>query len=148
MWVTAYCDASFARVGRERHGGWAVWLRSSAGRLTRQGVCPPWVRDSVAAELAAIFAAVHLSVVTWRGVAGVLVCSDCQPALDLAAFQRTATAGGSRRLQERLRALTITHEVAIHMRWVKGHRRPSAGTSAFLNDWCDRSAKASRRAKR
>jgi len=146
MWVTAYCDASF---GRDRAGGWAVWLRSSAGRLTRQGPCPPWVKDSVSAELAAIFAAVHLSVATWSaGVQGVLVCSDCQPALELAAVQRIASAGAARRLEERLRSLTDKHGLSLRTRWVKGHRPASAGTAAYLNDWCDRSARAARRAKR
>jgi hypothetical protein len=136
MWVTAYCDASF---DRRRGGAWAAWLRCDVGRLTQHGRCPVYVKDSVSAELAAIYAAAYLAATTWT-VRGILVCSDCRPALELAATVRPGR-GASRRLQERLREVLDRKSIALETRWVAGHRPRAAGTSAFLNDWCDREAK-------
>ena len=144
MWVTAYCDASWSR--RQR-GAWAVWLRSNAGRFVRHGLCPAYVTDSTAAELAAVFAAIHMSVSAWGDrVTGVLVCSDCQSALELADVGRPLARNKAlRRLQERIRALVESTSIALRSRWVKGHQPSSAGTAAFLNNWCDRSARQARR---
>lgn len=145
MWVTAYCDASWSRRGQ---GGWAVWVRSGGGRLVRSGACPPYVNDSVSAEMAAVFAALYLAVKTWGPrVKGVLVCSDCQPALihtapDYPLAQRRSI----RRMQQRIRALILEHGIAVRTRWVQGHRKPTEGTPAYLNHWCDRSARRARRA--
>lgn len=141
MWVTAYCDASF---DRSRGGAWAAWLRCDAGRLVRRGRGPAYVTDSVSAELAAIDAAAYLAVTTWT-VRGILVLNDCQAALELAARVRPGR-GASGRLQARLREVLGSKGVVLKTRWVPGHRPRSAGTSAFLNDWCDREAKRARRA--
>jgi len=144
MWVTAYCDASWSR--RQR-GAWAVWLRSNAGRLARHGACPGYVIDSVSAELAAVFAAIHLSVAAWGDrVKGVLVCSDCQTALELTDVDRPLSRNKAiRRLQQRIRALVKASTLALRRRWVRGHRPSSMGTTAFLNNWCDRAARRARR---
>ena len=48
-------------------------------------------------------------------------------------------------VQERLRARVEARWLGLRTRWVAGHRPASAGTSAFLNDWCDRSARRSSR---
>lgn len=146
VWVTAYVDASFSRA---HGGGWAVWLRCALGRLVRRGPCPPYVRDSTAAELAAIFAAVHLAATRWPGrVRGVLVRGDCQGALALADPQAALTRNaGLRTLQQKLRATTAQHAITLECRWVRGHQAPSGGTSAFLNDACDRLARRARKAR-
>src|SRR5688572_30666413 len=104
MWVTCYTDASWAK---KSGGGWAVWLRSSEGRVVRQGPCPPYVKDSLEAELSAIYAGVFLAVRTWgSSVAGVLVCSDCQSALELLESGRLPKhKPGAQRLLQRVRAL-------------------------------------------
>ena len=73
-WVTAYTDASF-RAGK---GGWAIWLRSSAGRVVRRGECPLSICDSTEAELYAVLQAVKIAVEVWPTTCGVLINSDCK----------------------------------------------------------------------
>jgi ribonuclease HI len=144
VWVTGYTDASFQR---KTGGAWAVWLRSDEGRIVRSGTCPPYVRDSQAAELAAIYASVYLATKTWPATRGVLICSDCQGAL--AAAEVTAALASDRairRLQQRLRDVIAAARVDLRLRWVKGHRPKSADTRAWLNHQVDRLAGKARRA--
>lgn len=146
MWITSYMDASF---DRKTGGAWAVWLRSGAGRAVRRGICPAYVRDSNAAELSAIYAGVYLACSIWPSTTGVLVCSDCQSAL--AAAQPSASLSldpAVRRLQQRLRELANTERLELRFKWVKGHQRASASTSAWLNNQVDRLAGRTRRAAR
>jgi ribonuclease HI len=140
MWVTCYTDASYSRRGG---GTWAAWLRGPDSRLVRRGQCPRWIRDSVGAELAAIFAGVYLAV-TRFGATGVFVRSDCQGALDLAKPDaQRARRPEHAKLQGRLRELSRARTIALDLRWTPGHR---TGTSAaFLNGACDRLARALRR---
>lgn len=145
-WATCYTDASLSPKG----SAWAFWLRFQEGRLVRSGACPKYVRDSNAAELAAIFAAVHVATTTWPGrLAGILVCSDCRFALgvlDGTMPVRKRYGPAVARLVDRTRATLVQHEVSLRTRWVPGHRDPATGTAAFLNDVCDRLA--TRRRKR
>ena len=147
MRVTCYTDASWS----ERDGGaWAVWIRSDAGRIVRQGLCPPWVRDSTLAELSAIYAALYLSVRAWGGaVREVLVVSDSRDALRFAAEDTPPARGQrARALQRKIRELAEAHGVVLLGRWVKAHQRGTADTAAYLNNECDRLAKRRRRAGR
>lgn len=140
MWVTCYTDASFRpRFG----GGWAVWLRCSEGRIVQNGVCPPYVKDANAAELAAIFAGVFLARREWPATTGVLVCSDSIAALQCCALDAPLRKNPAlRRLQERLRH--IVTGVELRTKWVKGHLPVSTGTQAWLNNRCDALAKQRR----
>jgi ribonuclease HI len=141
MWVTCYTDASF-----DGHtGAWAVWIRSSRGRIVRSGACPPYVKDSNAAELAAIFAGIHLALREWPGkVRGILICSDSQVALSLASPEASLVTSEKnpsfRRLQLKIRTALADAQVELQTRWVKGHRSPKSGTTAYLNHQCDRFA--------
>lgn len=141
-WATCYVDASYSRkIG----ACWSAWLRSSEGRIIRSGACPSWIRDSVGAELAAIYAGVFLAVAR-LGARGVLVRSDCRPALGLAAPDaRRARRREHARLQARLRALVAEHDVDLDLQWTPAHRPRREGTRAILNAACDRLA--SRHAK-
>jgi ribonuclease HI len=143
MWVTCYTDASYSPG---RGGAWAAWLRSERGRVVRHGRCPAYVKDSNAAELAAIYAGVFLAVRTWGSeVGGVLVCSDSQGALSLASREHPLSRkAANRRLQERLRHLAIERDLALDLRWVRGHQPLRSSTGAYLNGWCDRLARKAR----
>lgn len=146
MWVTSYTDASFER---KAGGAWAVWLRSDAGRAVHRGACPPYVRDSNAAELSAIYASVYLACRIWPSTTGVLICSDCQSAL--AAAEPSAPlswASAIRRLQQRLREVVNTEHLELRFKWVKGHQSANTSTSAWLNNQVDHLAGSTRRAAR
>lgn len=144
MWVTCYTDASYSEAAG---GAWAVWLRSDLGRIVRAGRCPPYVRDSCAAELAAIFAGVHLALRAWAPhVRGIFVRSDSLTALanadPTAPLRRPAA---TRRLQDKLRKLLGEHAVVLSCRHARGHRPSNESTAAFLNGRCDALARATRR---
>ena len=146
VWVTSYSDASFHR---KSGGAWAVWLRSGAGRAVHRGTCPVYVRDCNAAELSAIYAGVYLACRNWPATTGVLICSDSQGALaatdpSVSLFLNPAM----RRLQQRLCEVASTKRLQLHFKWVKGHRRVNASTSAWLNNQVDRIAGSTRRAAR
>ena len=121
-----------------------MWLRACTGRLVRAGACPTYVRTSVEAELAAIHAGVWLAATRFGDeVCGVSVRSDCQGALALAEPDAPlARRKSTRRLQELIRETVEAHGVELDLRWVRGHQRAAAGTSAWLNNRCDKLAKA------
>jgi ribonuclease HI len=107
------------------------------------------VKQSSEAELAAIFAGVHLAIEAWKPeLRGVFVRSDALDVVHLLHGKSRIRSPAMRRLHARLSELTEQHGVAISARWVKGHRNPKSGTSAFLNAACDRLAGQLRRAKR
>ncbi|MCU0691584.1 MAG: hypothetical protein MUF54_09295 [Polyangiaceae bacterium] len=144
MFVTCYTDASYSPAAG---GSWAVWLRSDQGRLVRSGPCPDWIGDSVAAELAAIFAGIYLAVRTWGPtVKTVLVRSDCQAALGLAdCTAQLSRRPPLRRLQERTRAAVARGGICLMLRWVPGHQSARSSTWSWLNVRCDRLAKEARK---
>jgi len=141
FWVTCYTDASF----RPKGAGWAVWLRSLAGRVLRRGPCPPYVKNSLDAELSAIFAGVYVAWRTWGGaVRGVVIRTDCQSAIDLlsgvtisARFRRRWP--GTIKLCTKIRAFADEHDIELDLRWVKGHQKGNT-VQAYLNKECDRLA--------
>ena len=108
-----------------------------------------YVRDCNAAELSAIYAGVYLACRIWPATTGVLICSDSQSAL--AAADPTASLSlnpAMHRLQQRLREVTSNKRLQLHFKWVKGHQRVNASTSAWLNNQVDRLAGSTRRAAR
>jgi ribonuclease HI len=145
VWVTCYTDASFS----PRQGGaWAAWLRCERGRVVRSGRCPDYVSEATGAELAAIFAGVHLSLATWGAhVRGISVRSDSKAAIQMASPNaRLARREDYLRLQIKLRELIAAHDLELDGRWVRGHQPLEHGTLAYLNDQCDKLAKRARRA--
>jgi ribonuclease HI len=147
VWVTLYTDASYSP---HKGGAWAVWLRSTRGRIVRSGRCPNYVRNSNDAEFAAIYAGIYLAICAWgREVTGVLVRSDSEGALALArSAARPARTRRMRGLQTKLRRLVEPSQVELELRWVKGHQPKSASTAAWLNGYCDRLARKRRRETR
>lgn len=145
VWVTCYTDASF----RPKYGaGWAVWLRSDAGRIVRSGPCPSYVSNASHAEMAAIFAGVYLAIRIWGSrVRGIQIRSDSLEALGWAdpesAISKQAPAA---RLQQRLREVLREHGVTVERRWVKGHRG-CVDVAAYLNTQCDKLSKKARKAQ-
>ncbi len=146
MWVTCYTDASYSPMSG---GAWGVWLRSNLGRLKRHGRCPDYVRNSIQAELAAIFAGVHLSLARWgAAVEGILIRSDSQGALVwLEPDRPPARDKALRKLQSKIHEAAGTHGVTLSGRWVKGHQK-TGSLEAFLNNQCDKMARKRRRSPR
>lgn len=146
FWVTCYADASFTRRG----AAWAVWLRSEEGRLVRRGPCPAYVKGSIEAELAAVFAGVYLARKTWgAAVRGVYVRTDCQAIVGMlqspALRPRVARSHpGLARLWEKVRAFAAEHAIELDLRWVRGHQK-GGSTQAWLNRQCDALAGVSRK---
>ncbi len=122
---------------------WAAWLRCDKGRFVRRGRCPDYVKDSTAAELAAIFAGLHLARRQWGAlVTSVVVRSDCTGALALLKpGARRSKRPDVRRLQERIETLARVTGWSLRTRWVKGHQRAKSSTAAYLNNACDRLAR-------
>ena len=133
MLVTLYTDASWSGDV----GGWAVWLRSDHGRVIRHGPVPDYVRSSTSAELAAIFAGLHLAVTTWADTKTVLIRSDCKPALEMSTGDSTPQHRNicARRLVDRIRQVE-RHPIRLIPRWVKAHQTGGA-VEAFINNRVD-----------
>ena len=105
--------------------------------------------DCNAAELSAIYAGVYLACRIWPATTGVLICSDSQGALAAADPSASLSVNPAmRRLQQRLREVTSNKRLQLHFKWVKGHQRVNASTSAWLNNQVDRLAGSTRRAAR
>jgi hypothetical protein len=139
MLATCYVDASFHPT---RGASWGVWIRSDLGRIVRFGRCPEYVRNSTAAELAAVFAAISLAVLHWGDHLGLLhVRSDCQTALALAEGSARTKEPGTRRLQNKISALLQERGIELRCTWVRGHQPPATSTAAYLNDCCDKLAR-------
>lgn len=145
MFVTLYCDASFCRESRV--GGWAAWLRSECGRIVRSGVTPPYCVESYEAEIAAVFAGLHLAVTSWPTTTAVLVRSDCRSALDALAPGRAFRHEGAVKLASMISDLRERHSLRLIPGWVKGHRH-GAAVDVHLNRQVDAKAKAVMRYER
>lgn len=144
MLVTLYCDASW--LPEHNVGGWAVWLRSEQGRVIRSGTTPDYCTMAFEAELAAVFAGIHLARRHWNDTSKVIVCSDCEQALWLMTGRLSPSRYASSRLMSRIRK--ESKEIRLVPKWVKGHR-VTGGTDAYLNRRVDQMArKAARKAAR
>lgn len=135
MLVTLYCDASWN--SSKNVGGWAVWLRSSHGRIVRSGECPDYCDSSTVAELAAIFAGLHIATESWADTSKVLVRSDCTGALS--AIRNKPRVASMVRLHRKISQLKVLSGIAIEDRWVKGHQF-SGEVEAYVNNRVDRLA--------
>lgn len=113
---------------------------AATGRIVRSGPCPDWragtggrrCQRSYEAELAAIFAGIHLATTHWPQTSVIIVRSDCQQALDIITRriipkQRHA---GARRLRDKIAELR--RQVRLVPKWVKGHQSGNR-TDAWLN---------------
>ncbi|WP_437955073.1 RNase H family protein [Sorangium sp. So ce119] len=145
FWVTCYTDASFGPSG----AGWAVWARCVEGRVVRRGACPGYVKSSLEAELAAIFAGLFVACRTWGArIRGVVVRTDCQAAIHLlttdAVRPRTQNRWpGAMRLRAKILALVKERGIGLDLRWVMGHQASNC-VQAYLNRACDKLAAVAR----
>jgi ribonuclease HI len=132
MLSTLYCDASWSH--HRQRGGWAVWLRSNDGRIIEHGRVPDYCTLSYEAELAAIFAGVHLATKKWPTTEAVLIRSDCRQALDLIGEKRPPKAKhpGACRLVSKILEVRDAAKVRLIPRWVKGHQ-DGQKVDAWLN---------------
>lgn len=135
MRVTLYCDASWS--DEHRVGAWAVWLRSGVGRIVRAGHCPAYCDSSTSAELAAIFAGMHIATTKWFDVTRILVRSDCKSALD--AMLTPAAPASMQRLQNRIVTLIGMRGISVDPRWCPGHAG-QGDTAGFVNNQVHRLA--------
>lgn len=141
-WVTVHADASYGPQG----GGWAVWVRTKAGRVVRSGVCPGYIKHSGHAELSAIFAGIHVAVTCFPKCLGVLVRSDCQEALrHLERRTEKSRDPAVQRLRDKVVEALGTRWLRI--KWVKGHGRGEK-TDSYVNNTCDRMARKARKSGR
>lgn len=134
--VTLYCDASW--YAEESVGGWAVWVRSTYGRIVRAGVCPDYLTNSYEAEIAAIFAGLHLTTKAWPELKSILVRSDCTGALR--ALENPPRSPGGKRLHSKIVELRQEHGLKLIPAWVRGHQGGSR-RDAWLNRKVDEMAK-------
>jgi ribonuclease HI len=142
VWITLYTDASFHP---KEGGGWACWLRSSLGRVVRQGVCPPEVRDNNLAEMHAIWMGITIGMETWAkaGIEGFHVKTDSTVAISVLKYgARPPRQHASKLYQERVRAL-LSPDIRIKLVWVKGHQSGD-GVQAWLNNKVDSLSRDSR----
>jgi ribonuclease HI len=136
--ATVHADASWSRETMK--GGWAIWVKSERERVIRAGPCPPYVKDNNEAELAAIFAGLHvLSTRSWFSDVGlVYVRSDCTSALrwmDVA--PSAARHPGGLLLYEKIKALRTAHpRCELDIGHVKGHQGRST-RPGYVNDRVD-----------
>lgn len=138
--VTLYADASWGP--RSGKGGWGVWATSDAGRIIRAGPCPPYCADSNDAELAAIFAGLHLVRTTWPDYRTVLVRSDSQDALNR--LLKRPSPPRTPAMQPLALKIDAMHDrLEIVPFWVRGHQ--STGTRhGYVNDKVDQLSREAR----
>lgn len=138
IWTTVHADASF----KDGRGSWAAWVKTSAGRVVRSGACPEYVRNSGHAELAAVFAGIHLAVSAFPHTTAILVRSDCRAALHNLAHRASPSSDPAvQRLRERIR--TALGDRHVRIKWVKGHRGGDT-VESWVNNACDRLAREAR----
>lgn len=150
MWVTLYTDASL----KEGVASWAIWARSSEGRLVQSGEYPGYCAKSDHAEAYAILMGIKAILAKWKGVHGIQVNSDSRNALDIVRYMAPTASdpvmcGIQVSIEAELgRDYNIDSEgVKLRAKWVKGHQW-GGGVRAWLNNACDRIAKKARLGER
>lgn len=146
MWVTLYTDASL----KDGKASWAIWARSSEGRLVHSGEYPGPCAVSDHAEAYAILMGIKAVLVAWEGVIGIQINSDSKNALAAVTYMAPTPrdrvlADIQEQVETALGRDYARHEggVRIRTKWVKGHQLGS-GVRAWLNNACDRIAKKAR----
>ena len=129
--VTLHADASFHH--KSGAGGWAVWIKGAQGRIIEWGACPAYVNAHNDAELAAIFAGLHLTVTRWPGLRRVLVRSDSKDALRRVSLRPSpARSPATEGLARKIDALIEKHALEIIPAWLRGHQTTDT-RPAFIN---------------
>lgn len=139
--ATINTDASWCP--QTRSGGWAVWISIDGGvKVKRSGIFKARARDAQHAEQMACMNGLWLA--AGRGVSHALVQTDC-----LALVQTSGRGHGSKQNNEFM-AARDEHWPNMHVRWkhVKAHAKRITTARQWVNDWCDREAKAHMREQR
>ena len=144
MKTTLYTDASVDT--HTRTGGWGMWAKSDIGRIVRGGVIhPKFCGDSTHAEMAAVFAGLHVVLRAWGDdLTEVLVRSDNNTVTRLLSSEGTRMRCYRRHPELKDLVDRITEKLGDKVRlipaWVKGHQT-GWSTPAYVNDECDRQAR-------
>lgn len=150
MLVTIITDASVDHtVGT---GGYGFWAVSKRGKYAGQGVFGCRVESSNAAEMMAIVNAIHIAL--RKGVVhpgdDILVQTDSMHAISHFSGVRKKNSQAAikyRPLVDRLNALTMTENLSIKFRHVKGHTR-SGDKRSKAQRMADKRARAAMRGAR
>ena len=147
LFVTCYTDASWYH--HDKVGGWAVWIRSERGRIVKHGPCPGYIKNSMQAELAAIYAGIRLTMNYWPDTGRILVRSDCKAALQKlkeAKLGKTPRRDTNKALNPVTRLCWKIEDVDVEVvpKWVRGHATDGS-VQTWLNNHCDAEAKKAAR---
>ena len=136
LWITLYTDAGF----KNGQGTWGAWIRPPNERIIRNGVCHEKITDANLAEMYAILAGVILILRTYPDlkIRGILVKSDSRTAIQWTRYGAPMPRDpAAAKMRTRLYEMLDERECHIRCVWVKGHRKPSLGISAYLNGAVD-----------
>lgn len=145
--TTIITDASWCP--NTQAGGWAAWAVNSGNRQKFSGELRRYT-NSFEAECAAItngfFLAHKRGLLVRQG--RVIIQSDCQQALEVLIEQgRTSNPAVSKMLAQ-LAEYHNLYKYDIEARHVRGHQNPNKDARTYVNNWCDREAKAKMRLMR
>jgi len=146
MFVSLFSDAS--HCSKLQVAAWGAWIKSERGRIYGGAPFKNTVANSLAAEMMAVANALTLGINKGiiRSGDTVLIQSDCKEAL--AFFEKHNR--GTRTYDELsrfVRKLSVTHNILLKWKHVKGHVTGGA-TRNEVNNICDRIARREMRKAR
>lgn len=146
-WTTIIADASYCP---DTHvGGYAFWIASDRGKRGGDGMFKSRPVNNIAAEMMAILNGLH-DAVKWGLVQdgdGVLLQTDCQPAIDAFNQFRKNQTDQEETLAKWYLDFCVTRRLNVELRHVKGHTNRKEARFASNNS-CDRKARANMRKAR
>lgn len=144
MRATVIPDASFCPI--KKVGGWAAWASIDGYQRPVKGF-GTFKTDLPTSTYAEVYAALNgVWLAARRGATRILVRSDCRAVEYL--INGTISATDLRRVWTKALAAKELQDVVLESRWIKGHGSPQRSSAAYVNDWCDRNAKAAMKAAR
>ena len=145
-YVTLYTDASWI----EDHGSWAFWAKADSGRLTQTGMLPKEINGSFQGEIYAICQGMHKVLKRWPATKGFYICSDSKAAMGFLSNPKKEKSRSGKiysdveqRLKTAFDKMVVDKEIL--MRHVKGHKSGKKSIRFWLNNWCDKQARKTRK---
>ena len=139
---TINTDASYSH--RYRRGAWACWIRGDNVHIKKSGMFPQKLHSSFIAELLAFEKALQeinkIVPKEYRGATILYVNSDSQFVIH--------TLDGTVKSKSKKNRMVIkdiqhaTKDYKVIARHVKAHTEDLTEARSWVNDWCDRAAKA------
>lgn len=146
--ATVLCDASFDKPRSRRYGfgGWAAWIAIDGQAERVKGFGPIKADDLTNSTEAEVYAALNgIWLARRHGATHVLVRSDCTTVAEL--IEGKVRSPRLLSIWRRALARPDMQGVILEARHVKGHGEITC-RATFVNDWCDRHAKAAMRKQR